>query len=335
MRLITPRVSGSHFHDQEGPDDLVRRGSRRRHPLWPLLGPPMDETLFKIAERVRNFTVVYLMDTTEVPDFNVMYELYDAVTVMFFVRNKHILVDLGTITRSTGPSTPRRSSSTSSRVSKPRCPTLDSRQSRIETDSRLSTVVHAKVGASSSPRRITPPSTCTEDPTAFIVALYTRRSCSLSLAACDFFVRRSLVNRRDWLYIAPPVTGRIGLRYDRSTMSATKKGRVTSKALKRKKHRKESFNSYIFKVLKSIHGAQVGISSKAMSIMNSFVNDIFERMADEAAKLAQYKHRSTVTAREMQTAVRLLLPGELCNHSLAEAAKSVARYRNSSGNTTA
>lgn len=30
------------------------------------------------------------------PDFNVMYELYDECTIMFFFRNKHIMIDLGT-----------------------------------------------------------------------------------------------------------------------------------------------------------------------------------------------------------------------------------------------
>jgi hypothetical protein len=37
-------------------------------------------------------TVIYLVDTTEVPDFNTMYELYDPCTCMFFFRNKHIMV---------------------------------------------------------------------------------------------------------------------------------------------------------------------------------------------------------------------------------------------------
>ena len=43
---------------------------------------------------------------------------------------------------------------------------------------------------------------------------------------------------------------------------------------KRKKRRKESYSIYIYKVLKQVH-PDTGISSKAMSIMNSFVNDIF------------------------------------------------------------
>ena len=56
----------------------------------------MDETLCKVAEDIKNFAVIYLVDITEVPDFNTMYELYDACAVMFFFRNKHIMVDLGT-----------------------------------------------------------------------------------------------------------------------------------------------------------------------------------------------------------------------------------------------
>lgn len=50
----------------------------------------------KIADLVKNFVVIYLVDITEVPDFNAMYELFDQCTVMFFFRNKHMMIDLGT-----------------------------------------------------------------------------------------------------------------------------------------------------------------------------------------------------------------------------------------------
>ncbi|KAI5353517.1 hypothetical protein PRUPE_1G348600 [Prunus persica] len=56
----------------------------------------MDEVLASVAETLKNFAVIYLVDITEVPDFNTMYELYDPSTVMFFFRNKHIMIDLGT-----------------------------------------------------------------------------------------------------------------------------------------------------------------------------------------------------------------------------------------------
>jgi len=40
--------------------------------------------------------VIYLCDIDQVPDFNVMYELYDPMTIMFFYRNKHMMCDFGT-----------------------------------------------------------------------------------------------------------------------------------------------------------------------------------------------------------------------------------------------
>uniref|UniRef100_A0A7S3HTG9 Thioredoxin-like protein n=1 Tax=Spumella elongata TaxID=89044 RepID=A0A7S3HTG9_9STRA len=56
----------------------------------------MDEILYSVAESIKSFCIVYLVDVKEVPDFNTMYELYDPVTVMFFFRNKHMMIDLGT-----------------------------------------------------------------------------------------------------------------------------------------------------------------------------------------------------------------------------------------------
>jgi DIM1 family U5 snRNP protein len=56
----------------------------------------VDEALYSIAEKIINFAVVYVCDITAVPEFNVMYELYDQCTLMFFFNRKHILVDCGT-----------------------------------------------------------------------------------------------------------------------------------------------------------------------------------------------------------------------------------------------
>uniref|UniRef100_H2RHF7 Histone H2B n=1 Tax=Pan troglodytes TaxID=9598 RepID=H2RHF7_PANTR len=97
---------------------------------------------------------------------------------------------------------------------------------------------------------------------------------------------------------------------------------------KRKRGRKESYSIYVYKVLKQVH-PDTGISSKAMGIMNSFVNDIFERIASEASRLAHYNKRSTITSREVQTAVRLLLPGELAKHAVSEGTKAVTKYTSS------
>lgn len=103
-------------------------------------------------------------------------------------------------------------------------------------------------------------------------------------------------------------------------------------------------------MLKQVH-PDTGISNKAMSalplpptiiavlaltstslfsillgILNSFVADIFERIATEASKLAVYNNRSTISSREIQTAVRLILPGELSKHAISEGTKSVTKF---------
>ena len=94
---------------------------------------------------------------------------------------------------------------------------------------------------------------------------------------------------------------------------------------KKAKKRTESYSSYIYKVLKQVH-PDTGISSKAMSIMNSFINDAFERIAVEAGKLVRYNKKGTLSSREIQTAVRLILPGELAKHAVSEGTKAVTKY---------
>merc|ERR1712130_1034535 len=80
-----------------------------------------------------------------------------------------------------------------------------------------------------------------------------------------------------------------------------------------KRRRTETFSVYIYRVLKQIH-PETGVSKRSMSIMNSFINDIFEKIASEASRLVRYNRRHTLSSREVQTAVRLLLPGELARH---------------------
>ena len=87
----------------------------------------------------------------------------------------------------------------------------------------------------------------------------------------------------------------------------------------------EMYKLYIFKVLKQVH-PNMAISSKAMSIMNSFINDLFEKLAAEAAKLARYNKKSTITSRDIQTSVCLILPGELAKHAVSEGTKAVTKF---------
>ncbi|KAH9324352.1 hypothetical protein KI387_004530 [Taxus chinensis] len=96
--------------------------------------------------------------------------------------------------------------------------------------------------------------------------------------------------------------------------SADKKGKKKHKSI-------ETYKIYLFKVLKQVH-PDIGISSKAMGIMNSFINDIFEKLASESARLARYNKKPTITSREIQTAVKLALPGELAKHAVSEGGRN-------------
>ena len=105
--------------------------------------------------------------------------------------------------------------------------------------------------------------------------------------------------------------------------SASKK--KTAESGGRKKKRTESFSMYIYKVLKQVH-PDTGMSKKGMSVMNSFINDIFAQLATEAGRLTKYAGKATLSSREVQTAVRLVLPGELAKHAVSEGTKAVTKF---------
>ena len=114
----------------------------------------------------------------------------------------------------------------------------------------------------------------------------------------------------------------------KSTKKTAKGAKKAAGDKKRKKKSTESYNSYIFKVLKQVH-PDTGISKKAMSVMNSFINDIEGKISEEGGKLARYNKSKTLTSREVQTAVRLLLPGELAKHAVSEGTKAVTKFSSS------
>ena len=86
-----------------------------------------------------------------------------------------------------------------------------------------------------------------------------------------------------------------------------------------------SFKTYISRVLKQVH-PKIGLSKKSMIIMNNFVMDSFEKIAQESAKLSKVSKRATLSAREVQSAVRLVLPNELAKHAVTEGTKAVQKF---------
>ncbi|CAL9074151.1 unnamed protein product [Musa textilis] len=85
------------------------------------------------------------------------------------------------------------------------------------------------------------------------------------------------------------------------------------------------YKRYVFRVLKQVHPG-MGISSRAMAVLGGMMGDMFERLAGEASRLSTYTGRATLSSREIQGAVRLVLPGELGKHAISEATKAVSNY---------
>eukprot|EP01125_Pyxidicula_operculata_P004322 TRINITY_DN1659_c0_g1_i2.p1 TRINITY_DN1659_c0_g1~~TRINITY_DN1659_c0_g1_i2.p1 ORF type:complete len:323 (-),score=129.19 TRINITY_DN1659_c0_g1_i2:394-1362(-) len=92
-----------------------------------------------------------------------------------------------------------------------------------------------------------------------------------------------------------------------------------------KEKKRDSYATYIYKILKQVH-PDTGISNKAMMIINDFAVDHIQKIAKEASFLSEINGTSTVTSREIQTAVRLILPGELAKHAVSEGTKAVTKF---------
>lgn len=102
-----------------------------------------------------------------------------------------------------------------------------------------------------------------------------------------------------------------------------------AKSKKMKKKNFQSFSIYIYKLLRSVTQQEnLGISRKSMLIMNNFVNDMLEKIAIEAGRLVVHGKKTTMGSQEIQSAVKLLLPGELAKHANIEGIKALNLYHN-------
>lgn len=91
------------------------------------------------------------------------------------------------------------------------------------------------------------------------------------------------------------------------------------------------YHKYIYKVLKNIcwdHDDQknMKISERSMEMVDNMVSDVFDQIMDNAARLARYTKGNTITEREIQTAVRLVLHGELGKQATLVGQEAVTRY---------
>ena len=149
--------------------------------------------------------------------------------------------------------------------------------------------------------------------------MFVGQNCSLYLCLAVFLWREHFLSYIELKAMARSVGRRKPVKKSAAKVSKT------SVKKRRAKRNHNSFAYFINKVLKQVH-PDTGISKRGMSIMNSFVNDLLDRVACEASRLTKYGKNRTMSSREIQTAVRLLLPGELAKHAISEGTKAVTKY---------
>lgn len=111
-------------------------------------------------------------------------------------------------------------------------------------------------------------------------------------------------------------------------MPAKKKTESKSGAKRRRRSKQNSYATYIHRVQKQVH-PDASMSNKAMTSVDAITQDLLGRIVDEAAKLATYNNKETIDSRDIQTAVRLIFPGELRKHAVNEGTKAVTKYHQS------
>ncbi|XP_055981669.1 histone H2B type F-M-like [Sorex fumeus] len=87
------------------------------------------------------------------------------------------------------------------------------------------------------------------------------------------------------------------------------------------------FASYFCRILRSIH-RNLGITCQAVSILDCVVKGILQRIQEVAAQLARYAQHSIITKRDIQMAMRLLLPARLGSRFMMQDNKATSRRTN-------
>lgn len=86
-----------------------------------------------------------------------------------------------------------------------------------------------------------------------------------------------------------------------------------------------NFNAYIYRVLKQVH-PDAGISGSASASMDAIVRVLITKITRNINQFFMQSNKKTISSREVQSATRLTLPGELQKRAVSEGTKAVTKY---------
>lgn len=96
-------------------------------------------------------------------------------------------------------------------------------------------------------------------------------------------------------------------------------------AKRRSRKADPSYNTYIGKILRKTH-PQLGISSNALSMVNGIAEALASRLVAGSGKVARAAKKSTLSARHVQAATRVMLPFELCTVAVQSGSVAVKKF---------
>jgi len=94
---------------------------------------------------------------------------------------------------------------------------------------------------------------------------------------------------------------------------------------KTRRRSEPTYASYIHKVMKQVH-PDLQISSRAVMATNALIDALLEDLTKNGAKIAMTSKKSTLSARHVQSATKLVFPDELANHATSEGTRAVTKF---------
>ncbi|XP_055841140.1 late histone H2B.L4-like [Episyrphus balteatus] len=113
---------------------------------------------------------------------------------------------------------------------------------------------------------------------------------------------------------------KINLEHSKQKLRRNRKKRITKPKAIRLDFKKKFIN-----VLRKEHNS-LGLTRNAKLILNSLVNDIFDRLSEQAINFQKASKRNTLTHRDMASACSVLFSGNLQSHAKTAGTKAVVQY---------
>ncbi|KAJ1204075.1 hypothetical protein NDU88_007856 [Pleurodeles waltl] len=94
----------------------------------------------------------------------------------------------------------------------------------------------------------------------------------------------------------------------------------------RQRLRRGSFSLYVRRVMRLVH-PDLNLSEQTVHEIDIMLSFLSCRLCEAGVRLLYYSNRKTLSVRELQNAVRLLLPGELSKHADSQGVRALQTYQ--------